>query len=139
MLSQTDSEFELFVEFLFSDAFCEIESSTESLLRFETKLKEQLERARKALKKGWIEKAKEKRLQFEGSAKTAISELSKIYGSREDLINAIQNGLLGKDVKSRLQVQFRNRTIDEISDEDLRSIVGDQQLLEILKKIKNDE
>jgi len=139
MHSRVESDFEMFADFLFSDAFCDLESSKESLVRFEAKLKEQLERGRKALKKSWIGRASAARTQFEESAKNVVSELSKMYGSRKELMKAIQDGILGGEIKSRLQVQFRNRKIDELSDEELRSIVGDQELLEILKKIKGDK
>lgn len=134
MRSHAESEFEMFAEFLFSDAFCDLESSKESLARFELKLKEQLERGRKAFKKQWIGRSKAARIQFAESAKNILSDFYKIYGSREELIKSIQQGLLGAETKSRLQVQFRNRKIEELSDEELRSIIGDQALIEILKK-----
>lgn len=134
MNKNSKSKFELFADFLYSDEFAELESSKESLLRFQEKLKEQLDRADKAHKKGWKERASLARSKFQESAQNIISDLASHYGSRQDLIKAIQNGVLGGD----LQVQFRNRKIDELSDDELRSIIGDKELLDLLHKMKNE-
>ena len=130
------SEFERSADFLHQPG--EAESSSASVLRFEKCISEQLERAKSASKKGWLVRAQAERNKFEDSAKDLISNLAKKYGSRADLISAIQQGLLGTNAKERLLLQFRNRKVNELSDDDLRSIVGDQEILELLKKFKGN-
>jgi hypothetical protein len=137
MRKNSNSKFENFADFLFQ---IDAEGpSAESVLRLEKCISEQLERAKTASKKSWLGRAQAERKKFEESTKDLISNLAMKYGSRPDLISAIQNGLLGTGAKDRLLLQFRNRKADQLSDDDLRAIVGDQEILELLRKFKGDK
>lgn len=132
-----NSEFERLADFLFEEEG-DSEISSASKLRLEKCISEQLERANKISKRSWISRAQAERKKFEESAKNIVSSLTEKYGSRADLVSAIQNGLLGGGIQQRYLLGFRNRRIDELSDEDLRSIIGDQEILELLKKFKGE-
>ncbi len=133
MPSKKTDSFKQFADFLSSDD--EIASSSESLKRLKDTVSIQLERANKAGKKSWISRAPVERKQFEAKLDGLLEQLTKKFGSREELLSAIRNGVLGGGAQSKLQLQFRNRSVDQMSDADLMSIVGDQEILELLKQL----
>lgn len=132
MANKKTDKFDQFAEFLSGDD--QIDSSPQSLKRLQDTISNQLARADKAGKKSWLSRAPEERKQFESKISGLLDRLTKKFGSRDDLLKAIQNGLLGGSAQQKLQLQFRNRSVDELSDADLMSIVGDQEILELLKK-----
>lgn len=134
MNKKISERFDKFADFLYTDPGVDYESSVESLIRFNSALKQQLERANQASKKNWLARAQDKKNQFERTAKEISSEIKK-YGSRKELIEAI-NSLVSGDLGQNYHLQFRNRKIDELSDDDLRAILSDQKILEELSKKK---
>ncbi len=117
----------------FSSSDGEISSSPQSLKRLQDTINEQLTRAEKAGKKSWLSRAPAERKKFETKVSGLLDRLTEKFGSREELLAAIKNGLLGGAAQKKLQLQFRNRSVDELSDDDLMSVVGDQEVLELLK------
>ena len=141
MAKEKASNFEKFAKFI-SDSDSEITSSPESLSRLSNTINLQLQRAAKAEqkdKKAWIARSQAKRDAFAETAKNTVSKIREKFKTKEELINAIQTGLLGEGAQRKFQLQFRNKSADELSESDLRSIIEDQELLEILKKSKQDK
>lgn len=132
MANKKRDKFDQFAEFLSNDDV--IESSAESLKRLDDVISTQLERANKASKKSWLSRAPAERKKFEAKVSGLLDRLTKKFGSREELVGAIQKGLLGGGAQQKLQLQFRNRSVDQLSDSDLMSILGDQEILELLKQ-----
>jgi hypothetical protein len=118
----------------FSSSDGEISSSPQSLKRLQDTVDEQLARAEKAGKKSWLSRAPAGRKEFEAKVSGLLDRLTEKFGSRDELLAAIKNGLLGGAAQKKLQLQFRNRSVDELSDDDLMSLVGDQEVLELLKR-----
>lgn len=131
MRNKKISEFDKLADFLDCDE--PITSSAESLKRLDEAIAFQLERANKAGKKSWMARARKERTEFESSIQGLLGRLSDKFGSRAELIRAIETGVLGDGARSKLQLQFRNRNVDELSDADLMAIIGDQEILQRLK------
>lgn len=132
MTNKKIDKFDQFVDFISSDS--EISSSPQSLKRLQDTLAMQIERAHKAGKKSWLSRAPLERKKFEDQVNELLDRLTKQFGSRSELLTAIKNGSLGGMAQQKLQLQFRNRSVDELSDADLISIIGDQEMLELLKQ-----
>lgn len=136
MKNKKVEEFEKFIEFVDSD---EGLSSKEAKERLNDRVKSQLLRAKSVSGKSWISEASANRKKFNEASQGLIKELKNKMGSNAEIVGAIRNGSFGAGAKQKLQVQFRNRSVNDLSDEDLLSIIGDQKLLELLKQFRGSK
>lgn len=140
MTKEKKFELDNMLDFIFS--FDPAESGTDESLgiseaamtRFNSGVSKALENFNKRMKKSWIKTGAEKRSKFQELLKDKVSKVKELL-DRESIINAIRSGELGL----RLQTQFRNRTVDMLSDEELTVILEDQELLLKLSKIKEND
>ena len=92
-----------------------------------------LKEADRALRRKKLDNANEERARFSDSLKDAAKSFFG-FDSRKELMDAILGGRFGSTAQGRLQVQFRNRSPEELSDNDLKALLEDQQILELLEK-----
>lgn len=110
-----------------------LEKAGVDLSRIEARLASSLKDADRAIKRKALERASEERSKFGESLKDAAKNLFG-FSSRQELMDAILKGRFGETAQGRLQVQFRNRNPEELSDNDLKGLLEDQQILELLEK-----
>lgn len=137
MANKKIGEFEKLAEFLADDP--EALSPLVGKDRLKQTIKMQLQRLKMSKSQSWIAEAAAERNDFNSSTKGLIEKLSKEFGSRSELLAAIKNGKFGVGPTNQYQVQYRNRSIDQLSDDDLLSLIGDQVALELLKKNKENK
>ncbi len=107
-------------------------SSDESLKRFDDGLSLILKRANSAQAHSWINKAKGEISKFNEQLKSSLIEkYSKL--SRVELLAEFKKESLGG---LTFQHQFRNKKPEDLSEDELRSILEDQELLKSLNKQK---
>lgn len=92
----------------------------------------------RAIKRTQLDRAKEQRASFGQTLKDA-AKTTFGFGSRKELVDAILSGKFGGVAQGRLQVQFRNRKPDELSDEDLKGLLDDQEILALLEKFRGSK
>lgn len=138
MKTKNSSILDKLADFIYDDMDINETCSPESLARFDHGLQKQMERAKVSAKKSWLSRAPMERSNFTNQIKTRAAEVISRFKNKEELIQAIQNGLLGGSAKQQFQLQFRNRRVDELSEEDLRSIIDDQEILNLLNKKNGD-
>lgn len=137
MANKKIGEFEKFAKFVADDA--EELSSPAGKARLNQTIKTQLERIKKQKSKSWILEAGAAKKEFNSKAQGLIEKLCAEYGSRAELLAAIKSGKLGAAPIHQYQIQYRNRSIDQLTDDDLLSILGDQLALDLLKKHKDSK
>lgn len=93
-----------------------------------------LRKAERADNLAWLERAKRKREAFESKIIAATDNMVRKFGNSRELLQAALNGQLGGGLQTQAQVFFRNRDLKEFSDKDLRSVVADFELLELLEE-----
>lgn len=118
-----------------SDSY-ELETSNEDMANLQVKMNVLLSEAKKLEKQSWKQTAKLEREAFGSIVKNQISSLLDSYGGREGLLKAISNGVLGVEAQLKYQTQFRNKNINQLTDEEIKSILGDHKILELLKSKK---
>lgn len=119
-----------FIEFVHDASLGNLHSSPESLKRFDDGLAVLLKKAKEAQAHSWISKAKGEIAAFAEQSIKAVS--SKFAGlSRQQLLAEIKKQI---DGGLNFQHQFRNKKPDDLSDDELRSILDDQEILKDLKK-----
>lgn len=111
----------------------------ESLEKFKKRLSPLLQKANNLEKKSWKASAASERLLFQKEIEKNIKEIIGKYGSKLELINAVIRGNLGPDSLVRYQTQFRNRDTEELSENDLINLLGDQKILELMSKLKKEK
>lgn len=99
--------------------------------KIDSSVSDALSKAERALKRQSFESAKVARANFEQKLKEKSSNLLG-FSTKSDLLSAILGGQLG----TQLQVQFRNRNSKELSDQDIEALLQDKQILELLRGIK---
>lgn len=142
-MNEKKSGLDTFVDFLHSVEMNEegkigIHSSKESVHRYLEGLREILEQSQRMKKHAWLRKAKVDRARFSEKIDKGLESLKKKFGSRSEIIDAIKGGLLGKGAQLGFQHQFRNKNVEELSDEDLKSILDDQIIIELLEKEEDE-
>lgn len=127
------------IDFLYDPSDESFSSSKESVARFDEGLKRILERGQRNAKQGWKERGRKQIDEFRASTQNTIKEFIDQFGSREALVSHILSGGLGTQAQRHLQVQFRNRSVDELSEQDLKSVLADVKLLELLSEAKKSK
>lgn len=118
-----------------SDSY-ELETSNEIMENLQIKMNVLLSEAKKLETQSWKQTAKLEREAFGAIVKNQISILLDSYGGRDGLLQAISNGVLGVEAQLKYQTQFRNKNINQLTDDEIKSILGDQKILELLKSKK---
>ena len=136
MNNNYNSKFDKFIGLL-SEGSDDFDSSEESLKRFNSKMDSLLKKVKDKQKYSWVVKARKERQSFQNKIGDNIKELIGSLGSKETLIEAINQGKFGLKPQEALHVYFRNRSVDELDEKDLKLIFGDQKTLELLEEFKN--
>jgi hypothetical protein len=123
MANNRTEKLKKFVEFIHEPNSSEFCSSPESMKRFNDGLSLILKKAASAQAHSWVGKAKTEMTAFAERARSSVtSKFSTL--TRTQLLERLQEG--GGLV---FQHQFRNKKPEELSDDELRSLLDDQELL----------
>lgn len=132
MKNDTKGNIQKFAEFTHDASLDSLYSSPESLKRFDEGLSSLLRKADAAQAHSWITKARDEMSSFAGQIKESVT--SKFSGlTRTQLLAELKNKM---DSGLVFQHQFRNKKAEDLSDEELRSILDYQQLLKLLNQKK---
>lgn len=132
MSSKKKEKMKKFVEFVHDEGLESLYSSSESLKSFDEGLATLLKRADAAQAHSWISKAKDEMTIFAEQVRKSVT--SKFSGlSRAQLLAELQTKMEGG---LAFQQQFRNKKPEELSDEEIRSILDDRELLKTLNEKK---
>lgn len=137
-MNKNQSKLDMLIDFLHDeDLFnknCISYSSPESIENLSNSLNKMLLEAQSILNHDWIIKVRKERSLSSCKIEKLLLNLQNKFTSREQLIEAITKGILGDKVKLEFQYHFRNKKVDELTDEDLLSIINDQAIIEFLEK-----
>jgi hypothetical protein len=114
-------------------------SSPEAITRFNAGVDEIVRKTRAAQSHSWVERARAKRNQFTVILEEKLRSLVPEASNTQDLLTAILSGRLGDGLKDRAQVCFRNRDISEFTREDLKSLLEDEQILQLMEDMAKKE
>lgn len=129
----TNSKLDKFLDLVDSAFDGEIETPPTEMARLQVKMNALLAEAKKLEQQSWKVNAKLERANFASELKGQIESIISQFGSTKGLMEEILNGRLGTGAQHTLQTQFRNKKPEELSEKDIRAILGDQKILELLK------
>lgn len=130
----TNSKLDKFLNLVDASFEGELESSPMEMANLQMKLQNLLKESKQLEQQSWKVSAKSERTKFAAELKSQIADLVAQFGDKKKLWDEIVSGGLGSDAKFKLQTQFRNAKPEDLSEKDIQAILGDQKVLELLKK-----
>lgn len=131
MTKTKSNKFFQFSSFIHSEKSSFFHSSAESIARFDSGFEKILNEAKKSKKHAWISKAGKDL----GSFREKIKE--QIRNANISRVQIIE--LLKVKKMTGFQHQFRNKKLNEMTDDELLSVLEDHEILELLKRKKGGD